>query len=154
MIHSNFLTSHLCLHLPSGLFPSSSSTKTANARVLAPTFAKCPDYLILLDLIIEQFENTLLCVTHLSRWGHVWDLITCSDILRWGYFSPSPNPEGGTPFLVSCTRLHVQYIQSYRSCLLRSGYSDSLVAELSGVRIPVGEGVAIFHAVQTASVST
>ena len=57
MIHSNFLSSHLCLHLPSGLFPSSFLTETANARVVAPTFARYLDYPILLNLIIEQFEN-------------------------------------------------------------------------------------------------
>lgn len=93
MIHSNFLSSHLCLHLPSGPFPSSFPTKTANARVLAPTFSKCPDYLILIDLIIEQFKNAFLSVTDLFRWGIVWDLITFWHFKGEDMLVPRPIPK-------------------------------------------------------------
>ena len=45
------LTSHLCLGLPSGLFPSGFPTKTLYALLLSPIRTICPAYLILLDLI-------------------------------------------------------------------------------------------------------
>ena len=47
------LSSHLCVGLPSGLFPSGFSTKSLDACLLSPTQATCPAHLILLDLITQ-----------------------------------------------------------------------------------------------------
>ena len=45
------LSSHLCLDLPSGLFPSGFHTKTLYTSLISPIRATCPAQLILLDLI-------------------------------------------------------------------------------------------------------
>ena len=45
------LSSHLCLGLPSGLFPSGFPTKILYMPLLSPTYATCPTHLILHDFI-------------------------------------------------------------------------------------------------------
>ena len=43
------LSSHLCLGLPSGLFPSGFATKTLYTPLLSPLLTTCPAHLILLE---------------------------------------------------------------------------------------------------------
>ena len=56
------LSSHLCLHLPSGLFPSSFPTIFLYTPLHSPICTTCPAHPILLDLIIriifgEQYRS-------------------------------------------------------------------------------------------------
>ena len=52
-IHLNIIL-HLCLGLPSGLFPSGFPTKTLYTPLLSPIRDTCPAHLILLDFITRR----------------------------------------------------------------------------------------------------
>jgi len=50
------LSSHLCLGLPSGLFPSHFPTKTLYTLFLSPTHTTCSTHLMLLDFITQTIR--------------------------------------------------------------------------------------------------
>ena len=79
---SLILCSHLCLGLPSGLFPSSFPTKTLYTSHISPIRTTCPAHLIILDLITR---------TILGEWYCSLSYSLCSCLLSPGKMdTPSP----------------------------------------------------------------
>ena len=66
------LSTHLCLGLPSGLFPSGFPTKTLHITLSSPIRATCPAHLILVDFITRtilgeeyrSFSSSLCSLLH------------------------------------------------------------------------------------------
>jgi hypothetical protein len=65
-------STHLCLGLPSGLFPSGFPTNILYAFIFSPICATCPAHLILLDLIILMFFSLEVEITYSRAYRDRW----------------------------------------------------------------------------------
>jgi hypothetical protein len=84
------LSTHLCLGLPSGLFPSGFSTNNLWVFLYSP-----------IRLSKESVQVQGLC-----------KLFVTGFFLWWGVVNPTPNPQAGGPPHIFCPRLFIQYIRS------------------------------------------
>ena len=107
------LSSHLCLGLPSGLFPPGFPTKTLCTPVPSPILATCPAHLILLDFvtrIISGEEYRSLSSSSCS-FLHSRYLIS----LRTKYSPQHPIPKHPqSTFLPQCQKPSLTPIQNNR----------------------------------------
>jgi hypothetical protein len=80
------MSSHQCVALPSGLFPSGFTAQTLYAFLISPMHATCPTHLILLYLItltiygeVYKLRSFSLCSLHQSSYFvHVFSSAPCS----------------------------------------------------------------------------
>jgi len=77
------LSSHLCLGLPSGLFPSGFPTKTLNTTLLSSVRATCLTHLILSDFITwtilgEEYRSLSSSFVSLNHTIYFWHLFNHS----------------------------------------------------------------------------
>jgi hypothetical protein len=71
------LSSHTCLGLPSGLFPSGFPTKTLYTPLSPPIRATCPAHLILLDAITQTILGEEHRSLRSSLCSFLQSLVTC-----------------------------------------------------------------------------
>ena len=98
------LSYHLCLSLPSGLFPSGFPTKTWNMPLLSPICATCSTHLIYLNFITlkildEQYRSLSFLHSHLTS------SLLGPNILLTPYFY---TPSACIPPSVWATKFHTQ----------------------------------------------
>jgi hypothetical protein len=80
-----------------------------------------PSIPISLRSILFQVPNLMSFFHWLGRakesvqvWGALKHFVTIKNFYGEGFSAPRTTPQAGGPLLVSCPRLHIQYIRSYR----------------------------------------
>jgi hypothetical protein len=114
------LPTHLCLGLPSGLFPSGFPTNILYDP-LQNFFHHYPERTCRIHT--SDIPSTKSHIHFLSLRSFMQGICPCPRLLTnscneliflwWGLVSPTPNRQAGGPPLVGCLRLHIQYIRSY-----------------------------------------